>query len=98
MSAVSYGLGGNCVDLGRGLMHVWRWTGSKLFWIGSAGMTKLFFIGFFHASSRLTGAYFHHGYTGLRLGLKSGLLPLLHFFFFFFFGQSKLQCSARFEG
>ena len=47
MSAVSYGLGGNCVDLGRGLMHVWRWTGSKLFWIGSAGMTKLFFIGFF---------------------------------------------------
>ena len=51
MSAVSYGLGGNCVDLGRGLMHVWRWTGSKLFWIGSAGMIKLFFIGFFHASS-----------------------------------------------
>ena len=47
MSVVSYGLGGNSVDLGRGLMHVWRWTGSKLFWIGSAGMTKLFFIRFF---------------------------------------------------
>ena len=61
MSAVSCGWGGKSVDIGWVLSHIWRWVGSKLVWMGSAGMTKLFFIGFLLTSSRLTEAYFHDG-------------------------------------
>lgn len=81
MSAVSCGLGGKSVDIGWVLSHIWRWAGSKLVWMGSAGMTKLFFIDFLLTSGRPTGAYFHDGQTWQRLRLKSSLLLLLHHVF-----------------
>ena len=46
--------------------------------MGSAGMTKLYFIGFCHPSSRQARAYSHGGWTWWRLRLRTGILPIFH--------------------